>query len=288
MEIAFVITLYKQPRLAEMLLQSLQHPGFHFYLHIDKKAKAADFEHLFNMPRTYRIRERYDIRWAGYSMVEALLAGLEAALSADTQYDLITHISGQDLPIKPAREIYDFFAANTGKNFLSCEAFPNDWWNEARTRYQHYHFQDIDFRGKHRLAKLMTRILPGRKLPFDYTMYGGPLGAYWTFSRETAAYVADYMRKHREVRSFFRKSWGPDEFLFNTIVMNSPYKEMTVNNNHRYIDWSQGGGSPKLLDVSDFEKLSSSPCFFARKFDLEHDSKIVDMIREKLLFCSPV
>jgi hypothetical protein len=283
MTMATVITLYKQPKLAEMLLRAMNHPGFHFYLHIDKKADIKPYEYLFNFPNVFLVKKRYDIKWAGYSMIDALLAGMEQALGSGIQYDFINHLSGQCYPLKPITQIHDFFEKNKGRNFLACETAPSEWWQGAKMRYEDYHFQDANFRGSYRLAKLLSTVLPKRKLPFPYTLYGGLLGAYWTISTDAARYIIKYLKENKKARDFFRKTWGPDEFLFNTIIMNSLLRDSVVNNNYRYIDWSKGGWHPKVLTAADFPALAESSCFFARKFDLTVDVKILDLISTKLL-----
>jgi hypothetical protein len=280
---ALIITVYKQPKLIELLLRAMQHEGFHFYLHIDKKVDIKDYEYLFQFPNTFLVKTRVDIKWAGYSMVEALLAGMNQALESGIQYDFINHISGQCYPIKPINQIYNFFDQHKGKNFLSCEPAPNAWWNDARTKYQHYHLHDFGFKGNHRLADFLTMVLPKRKLPFAYTLYGSPLGAYWMLSNKAAAYIVDYLDKNKRVSNYFKKTWGCDEYLFNTIIMNSAFKQDVINNNYHYIDWSKGGASPKVLTVDDFELFKKTDAFFARKFDLNIDAQILERINNFLL-----
>ena len=65
--------------------------------------------------------------------------------------------------------------------------------------------------------------------------------------------------------------------------MNSEFMHSTVNDNLRYIDWSEQAANPKILTELDFESLKNANSFFARKFDTEKDSEILDMIDEKLL-----
>jgi hypothetical protein len=56
-----------------------------------------------------------------------------------------------------------------------------------------------------------------------------------------------------------------------------------INNNLRFIDWSLGGASPKILTVKDVDHFSKSGKFFARKFDENIDSKVLDWIDANLL-----
>ena len=95
---------------------------------------------------------------------------------------------------------------------------------------------------------------------------------------EAALYVVETVEKNKEYANFFKYSWGCDEFVFQTILMNSHFKNNVVSNHYRYIDWSAGGQHPKLLDANDFEKMVNSDNLFARKFKTSHDSKILDLL----------
>ncbi|MEJ7779037.1 MAG: beta-1,6-N-acetylglucosaminyltransferase [Daejeonella sp.] len=283
MKIATVITVYKQPELVERLLRTMEHIGFDFYLHIDEKVDFKEYSYLATLPNTYVLKKRFDIKWAGYSMIDALVYGMNEVLKSGIEYDFISHMSAQCYPIKRVQLIYDFFDLHKGINFLNCEASPSAWWNKAKERYEIYHFPAYSIKGIHRLSNVLTKILPKRKLPFDYTLYGGAFGAYWTITTATAEYIIDYLKQNRKVQSFFRKTWGPDEVLFNTLVMNSPFNTQVINNNYRYIDWSAGLANPKVLTIKDYDYLASSDALFARKFDLEVDPEILNIIDKNLL-----
>jgi len=62
--------------------------------------------------------------------------------------------------------------------------------------------------------------------------------------------------------------------------MNSKFKDRVINNNFRYIDWSDKKPSPKTFTSSDFNKIISGDKMFARKFDYELDKNIVDKIKK--------
>lgn len=71
----------------------------------------------------------------------------------------------------------------------------------------------------------------------------------------------------------------PEEFFFQTIIMNSPYKENVVEKNLRYTDWSGKNGSrPSFLDETDYEKIIKSGDFFARKIDSNISDKLLKKI----------
>jgi Core-2/I-Branching enzyme len=99
-----------------------------------------------------------------------------------------------------------------------------------------------------------------------------------TTSTECAAYIVDFIESNKRLRWYLRFTWGADEFVIPTLIMNSKFRETVINDNFYYIDWSKGGASPKTLITEDYDLLLSSDKMFARKFDIKVDSKILDLL----------
>jgi hypothetical protein len=89
--------------------------------------------------------------------------------------------------------------------------------------------------------------------------------------------------KQPSLQRFFKYTWGSDEFVFQTLLYNSEFKKDMVNENYRYIDWSEGKPNPKTLNITDFTLIAESNAFFARKFDQDMDPIILDEIDKRLL-----
>ena len=144
-----------------------------------------------------------------------------------------------------------------------------------------YFFNDYQFTGKYLLEKILKIILPKRKIPNDLHPYGNSM--FWMLSPEAALYVVNTVEGDRKLRRFLSFCWGTDEFVFQTILLNSVYKDRIVNTNHRYIDWSAGGARPKTLDLSDAMSLLKSDMLFASKFDMIRQPEIIDFIDKQIL-----
>ena len=281
MRLAHLIIAHKEPRQVERLVKKLVHPACDIFIHIDKKADQSAFAYLADRHPVRFIQNRQKIRWAGYSFTKAILTGMEEVLAAG-DYDFINLMSGQEYPLKPAETMVRFFQNHLGTTFMSFEAQGSPWWQANMTRVEQYHSTDFDFKGQYQVQSWVNRLLPRRKFPLSYTLYGGNCAMYWTISKASAQYVVSFMDQHPDLEKFARYTWAPDEFLIPTILMNSPHREKVINNNLRYIDWSQGGPNPKLLTLADLDKLKNSASFFARKFDIRHDSLILDKLDEIL------
>ena len=258
----------------------MSHPDFDFYIHIDSKFDLAPFEYLQQIENVSLIQKRSKIRWAGYSFTQSVLDCVEEILNGKQRYDFINSLSGQDYPIKSVNYIYNFFKGRPGRNFLTIEKFGSKWWEEAEQRIAEYHMTDFDFKGRYRFQFLINRILPKRKFPFGYTLYGSNRATWWTISADCASYLVKFVKEHPKVRRFAKYTWAPDEYLIPTIIMNSPFRETVIPENYRYIDWSQGGANPKILTVADFDALKKTDKLLARKFDIKVDTVILDMLDE--------
>jgi hypothetical protein len=277
MRIACIIMAHKEPGQIERFIKKFAHLPFDFYIHLDKKIRKGPFDYLTNIPHVHFVTKRIRVRWASYSYIHALLKALKEILGRGIQYDFISVMSGQDYPIKPVRSIYHSLENNIGKNFISYEE-GTEWWNHAITRINKYHFTNFGFRGRYRIQFFLNALLPVRKFPLPYTLYGGPRAMCMTLSTDCAAYIVSFIEANKKLRRFIRFTWGPDEFVIPTLIMNSKFKQTVVNDNFYYIDWSNGGVNPKTLTVEDYQLLLSSDKMMARKFDIMKDPEIFDML----------
>jgi hypothetical protein len=277
MRIACIIMAHKQPRQVERLIRRFDNFPFDFYIHLDKRTDLQPFLYLAQIPKVQFIRQRTAVRWASAGYVRALLHSMKVILNGEQQYDFISVMSGQDYPIKPVRLLYQTLEKNRNKNFL-CYEEDGEWWLHAITRIRKYHFTDFGFPGRYRLQFLMNAILPERKFPLPYTLYGGPRAMCMTLSTDCAKYAVDFIASDRRLRRFIRYTWGSDEFLIPTVILNSGFRDSVVNDNFYYIDWSAGGSSPKTLTTEDYPALLKTDKLLARKFDLEQDTVILDML----------
>jgi hypothetical protein len=282
MRIAHLIIAYKEPAQVARLVKMLSHEACDFFIHVDKKTDISTFQIMGKMDRVRFIQDRVLVRWAGFSFTKAIITGLREILASGSHYDFINVMSGQEYPLKPAATMVDFFQNHIGSTFMTYEQQGSPWWQESMGRIEQYHSTDFNFRGQYQLQFLVNKIMPKRKFPLPYTLYGGNCSMYWTISKACAAYVVAFLDQHPALQRFARYTWAPDEFLIPTILLNSPLRDKVINNNLRYIDWSQGGPNPKLLTANDLAKLKASKAFFARKFDIRQDSLILDKLDEMI------
>lgn len=270
---------YKYPEQVEKLIHSMTHPNFFFYIHLDQKIDIRDFEYLAKLDRVVFIKNRVLCNWGGFSFVKAIFTSMKEILSFNEGYSFINLMSAQDYPIKPVNELYSFLLKNEGKCFISYDNdHKREWWAHAMKRLEHYHLTDMSFKGKYVVQSIVNKLLPKRVFPLDIPLYGSSDATWWTITSDCAAYLIEFMDQNPKLADFLRYTWGADEFVVTTIVMNSPFKNKVINNNLRLITWSEGLANPRILMSDDMELIKASDRFFARKFDIVADPLIFDTL----------
>ena len=66
--------------------------------------------------------------------------------------------------------------------------------------------------------------------------------------------------------------------LFQTILANSPFRDLLTDRDLRYIDWSEDGPSPKVLTLDNAPALRATEALWARKF--RADDPVLDYLDE--------
>jgi len=260
MRFAILIITYTSARQTVRLVDKLSNGDFDIYIHLDKKIDINTHSELFNRPNVFFVHDRVDVKWAGYTIVEAAFNGIRQIVASGVKYEFINLLSGQDYPVKSAGHISDFLSKKTGKQLIKCWDFETEW-TEALGRVEKYHFTDVIFKGRYILQRIINSLIEKRKAPQGLHFYGTN-STFWTLTPDCALYVADYVENIPTLRRFLKYTWGSDEFVFQTIIMNSPYKDTVINNNYRYIDWSAGGSRPKTLTTEDYEKIIATDDIF--------------------------
>ncbi|QEC66637.1 beta-1,6-N-acetylglucosaminyltransferase [Panacibacter ginsenosidivorans] len=277
MKIAHLILAHNQPDQLTRLITRLSHKDADCFIHIDAKTSLEAFKKISQLQNVFIIDKRVKITWGSYSIVQATLNGLSNIIASNKNYDYINLLSGQDYPLKAAVEIHQFLRERKGKLFMEYYSIEQEW-KEAIPRIKKYHLTDYNIPGKHKLERLINTIFPSRKMPQKLIPVGR--SQWFTITLESAKYIISYLKKNPDVSQFFRLTWAPDEMIFQTILYSSPFNAAMVNNNLRYIDWSEGKASPKTFTINDLETLQGSGKLFARKFNADNDEKILTALDE--------
>jgi hypothetical protein len=272
MRIAHLILAHKNPAQLERLIEAMSYPAFDLYIHLDKKVDIRSFRYLAEKKNVFFITNRATVYWAGYGTIQATINGFKEILEKDG-YDYINVISAQDFPLKPPADIYHYIANRRGTEFITCESIEDEWINAA-PRVLKYHLVNFNFPGKYRLENFINYITGPRKFPIpDYKLVGR--SNWFTITENAARYIVTFLGKNPEVARYFKFCWGGDEFIFASILYNSPFREK-INSSLVYVDWTgQTEGHPRILLTVDLPRMQSSGKLFARKLDILVDNELM-------------
>ncbi len=280
MQVAHIILAHKNPEQLRQLVKSLYHTDSYIYIHIDLKSDISDFDAIKGCSNVYFVKKRVSVHWGGFSQVRAVLNSMSEVIEADKPFLYVNLLSGQDYPVRKLKDFYKYLSDHPRCAFMEYIDDTNSiWLNEAHNRLSQYHFTDLVFPGKYKIQKIVNAILPKRNEHANFQIVGR--SQWFTVDIDSVRYILDFVKREKDIVAKFKFSWGADELFFQSILYNSPLKSRLINNNLRYIDWSDGSASPKTLTLSDLKKIELSDCFFARKFEAKPE--VLNYIDQNIL-----
>ena len=292
MKHAFLITAYGHFDLLFNLVNTLQHPDVFFYIHIDKKtekqAECSPYVKKLRLLTNVRIlSNNIKVNWGAFSHTKAILLLLKEAVK-NQDIDFFHTMSAQDFPIYDISTILEFFktAKQNKSEYIFCKEVPTPTWgkNQGLDRFLYYHFNDL-LNPKIKIQWIMLRLLVKiqqllkikRPFPKEFNqLYGGHI--WWSLSRESILYILKYLDDNPAFLNRFKHTHCSEEIIFQTIIMNSPFKDKVMYNNLRYVEMQ--GSSPKILTENDYVKIMSSDKIFVRKIGAE-SKLLIEKITEQ-------
>lgn len=298
--LAYSLSVHKNPGQVSRLMNSLYTSEDFYYINIfgaDSHNKQAEWmNHLKSFEKSNVFFSfKYTDSWGTIDQVKA---NIDAMIQfKNLNYSFFINLSGQCYPIKSIRLIkedlsenkYSYIAFNKMPEY--CK-YANDKtiYFPPNTKY-YYRFEYCYYpvpnwyliqllKGLIRINKDIKRFIriPRIRKNFLYTheLYKG--SNWFCLHKDHVNYLLDYLMDHPDYIKFFSTVFCSDEHFFQTILLNSPLKSQIVNDNLRYIIWDNATGSPMIFSLNHCAEILGSQKHFARKFDTEIDSAILDAI----------
>lgn len=287
LKIAYIVLAHRLPQQLARLVRRLADGESAFFVHLDRSAdrrngcdlQRAVVDCLADASQVVLLK-RHACYWGNFHIVEATLEGIGAIIRSGRAFDRVVLLSGQDYPIKPLSQIKACFSQHANTEFI--ESFrltaPNRWTEHggpynatARVHRWHLHFRS------------RTLTLPWKR-PFlrGIAPYGG--SQWWALSMDCIAHIWQFVQQEPRVVSYFRSTFIPDELFFHTIISNSKFADRVSGHDLTFADWSRPAPPyPATLDRTYLQALRASPKLFARKFDMDKDPEVLDLIDANLL-----
>jgi Core-2/I-Branching enzyme len=315
MKVAFLILNHRGPTQLVRLLTALrsQLPDAPLVVHHDifnGELPGAAVRHIDNV---HLLTSGKRMIWGDSSITEVCHWSL-TWMREHLEFDWLVLLSAQDYPIKPLVGLVDELARNdTDVVFRAAPIGQLPTAAARRAMRRRYLFQyrpaapdrrrwlpdgvrDALRRSTGSLIDALNIVQPlfkiyrlpdglpyrfgwrARNTPFDGKRPCWQGSQWFALSRSALEYVLEYLADHPEYVDYYRKTMVPDESMFATIACNSPNLR-AADRATTYTRWSNpGSGHPDIFRLADFPELVAAPQYFARKFDIEKDSRILDML----------
>jgi Core-2/I-Branching enzyme len=266
---------------------------------------------LATFPENFAVVRPHEITgWGIFSVVEGTFRAIELMYKAPNPPDWFVLLSAADYPIKSANQILDDLSSGgfdvynenveiTYKQYLDSvrlggtEGSVDNWFKECYERYRVAKFE-VQYPNRRlgitkRVITLRHPLLTKFLTPFSsgFRCFAG--GQWFSANRKAAEYLINFHRSQPKLANHYRrlerlgdaKTYSqmviPDESYYQTVLCNAADLQVK-NDNRRYVNWFpiEGDRPPKTLLMEDLPILLKSPAHFARKFDIDRDSQVLD------------
>ncbi|QSE89743.1 hypothetical protein JWS13_14430 [Rhodococcus pseudokoreensis] len=267
--------------------------GSPIFAHVDAKAD----ESLFRVDGINFTAKRENVRWGGWSLVQATLNLMHAASSVVEPDDYVILLSGDSYPLQSQASISKFLPdARNGIQYINSLPFPSPVAEKPLTRLSRL-YVEYDPRSERR--NVIPRAINKMKIPRPYkravdgrSLFCG--SQWWALTGAAFQWLMAEQVAAEKLTRFCRHMFVPDEFYFHTLLGQCP-EMREVRRNLIFADWYRPTGPrPSIIDSQHVDQLSlpgallmenrgylAGPALFARKFpaDSEH---LISRIREEV------
>ncbi|AJA69267.1 glycosyl transferase family 14 [Myroides odoratimimus] len=306
MKIYYLVQAHTNPSQLKRMISQLTDDQVFFLIHIDSKTSIDIFKEISYKKNIHFIENRVNCIWGDFSQVQATLNLIQNLKLFPVQpEDRIVLISGQDYPLKNAKEITKFYSENISKDFIEFFVAKEKHYrpylnfkgykvNRSDKRGDYVIFKKHNFTGIYKSLlkrcfkfKYLKYFFTEKKLNPSITFYKG--SQWWSLRYDTLQKIVDlYNSNYDEFYNFFKVSFCSDEYFFQTLLVQVMKDDIDIKVESllTYIDWDRTNVPlPVTFTIEDkeFLKTASDNFLYARKFDTTKDKEILDWIDLKLL-----
>jgi hypothetical protein len=312
-DIVYIILAFDNPNQIKRLIISLNSESVFFYIHVDKKINQNSFELLLNEFDNLKFvdnNNRNEISWGDNKMVKSIL-NLLKLVNENHNVGYCVLLSNNDYPIKSNLSIRQYFVNKYGNSFIAINQLDpkSTIFNQRLKSYKFdlskkrkdlvlipsiwdksfFSLKNLNLIKKIVAAKQilnLRKIFFKRKHPFGIVPFWG--SPWWAIPIEIISEVLKFCDKNYKYVKFHEDTFISDEIFFQTILYHLK-KTGKINTKFdvrcTYMKFKENKSSPEILLESDYQEIMNLPdrFLFARKFDLNIDYKVLNLIDDSKL-----
>ncbi len=273
-KIAYILLCHKDPDAIIEQAERLTAAGDYMSIHFDSRARPEHYQkirnELDNNPNVTFARKRIKCGWGEWSLVQASLYAVEAAVEAFPRATHFYMLSGDCMAIKTAEYAHRFLDENDADFIESFDFFESDWiktgMKEDRLIYRHLFNERKHKKLFYGAVNLQRKLGLTRNIPQDIQVQIG--SQWWCLRRRTVEWILEFTRSRPDVMRFFKTTWIPDETFFQTLVRHLvPENEIRMRT-LTFLMFSDYG-MPVTFYNDHYDLLLAQDFLFARKISPE-------------------
>ena len=307
MKQAYLIIAHNKIEQLKFLISLLDYEKHDFYILFDQKAMITsnqknELKQVLKKSNIFFTKE-IPIYWGDYSLVEAELKLFETATKQD-EYSMYHLLSGVDLPLDTAENIYNFFDSRKENIFLTMVSDTLYRKNNIYERVAYRTFlPNLSSRSVNnlffkKLISLYRKIEVSIQRFFKIDLFKKyhldlRYASNWCSLNQKS--VNKILEEKELIKNIFKRTKVSDELFVPTILekhklLENIYSSNPTNDyptdfqgNLRYINWWDGSpytwtDSPRDIEQLKFGKKQGH--LFSRKFDLEKYPEMAELIEQ--------
>ena len=273
-QFAYILLCHKDVRSVIAQATQLTTAGDCVSIHFDSRAAKSDYDQLRNAldenPLVVFPKRRLKCGWGEWSLVEATLVALQAAISTFPRATHFYMLSGDCMPIKTVGYTHDFIEQRDVDFIESFDFFESDWiktgFKEERLIYRHWFNERSQAKLYYASFNLQKRLGLTRKVPKGLQVMIG--SQWWCLRRQTVEAIFELINMRPDIVRFFRTTWIPDETFFQTLVRHLVSENEIDNRTLTFLMFSDYG-MPLTFYNDHYDLLLAQDYLFARKISPE-------------------
>ncbi len=272
-----LMTHFSAESVYDQLLPLLNEKHF-FVIHFDRKTDIPPHDpfllQLQSLPQVRLVKDRMNVQWGSFATVEATFRLIREGLHfSDIAYFHL--ISGQCRHVKPVDYIHDYFHTHAGKEFIQSVDMAAMPTFSSRFTIFHWHdyynlrsvkWKDVTLRRLSKIARAIQKaMLPfglRRRTPEGFPpLYVG--SAWWSLTAECCRYMLAFAAENPSFLKRFKYTQLADEMFFQTLIMQSRFRESVAHRNLRFIAFKTRHAEELTMEHA--LAVSGADILFARK-----------------------
>jgi hypothetical protein len=315
--VLYLVTSYRSPEQILRLVGTLRQesPAAHIVVHHDRFRSQLDPLSLRQAaPGAHLLTSNAPLSWGDFSVVDMHWRCFEWA-TKNLDFEWLVLLSEQDYPVRALSDTENLLLTSGADAFMDAYTVDETTaWPRALGYYRYFYsysaipgmatahrfaapwaprFRKFRQRIVNRVNRRPGRLVRGetypdgmptrigvrrRSTPFSDSFRCWVGKAWFALSQKAVTEVVTFNQGHPAYRFYYRRTIVPEESATASIVMNSSELRV-VARDLQFERWSNPySGHPDILGCDDLPEILGSGMPFARKFDLDVDSHVLDVL----------